>query len=61
MQFSRRDSYELDPNSPAMKQRFALEDALNNLSLKYGSGPQAGGGNGKTFYLIGGGYVVRTT
>jgi len=32
-----RDSYTVDPNNPAIRQRALLEDALNNLSLKYGS------------------------
>ena len=56
---TRRDAYELDPNSPAMKQRFALEDALNNLSLKYGSGPQAGDGNGKTSFIGGDPFIEK--
>ena len=56
---TKRDSYEIDPNNPAMKQRLALEAALNNLSLKFGSGPQVGDGKGKTSFIGGSPFIEK--
>ena len=33
---NKRESYEVDPNNPAMKTRLELENTLNNLTLKHG-------------------------